>query len=62
MIVQKSTHFPLTYQSPNLVGSGPFGLKPYSGYIGLAVAFEGPLGVLSTLDAFSVTAYALMAF
>ena len=26
---QKSTHFPLTTQSPNLVGYGPFGLYPY---------------------------------
>ncbi len=30
---QKSTQFPFTYQSPDRVGSGPLGLKPYSGYI-----------------------------
>lgn len=31
---QKSTHLPFRYQSPYLVGSGPFGLNPYSGSIG----------------------------
>ena len=33
LMYQKSTHFPLIYQSPNLVGYGPLGLNPYSGYI-----------------------------
>lgn len=34
---QKSTHFPFISQSPYLVGSGPLGLSPYSGYIGFPV-------------------------
>ena len=38
---QKSTHFPLTYQSPYRGGSGPFGLKPYSGYIYFPLAIVG---------------------